>query len=151
MFFSNVFSFSLSVVVVCISLSSPNTHSTPVSIHRSRVSEREKQKDSFYYKALIFLELFFIQAAVFVRKTHNFKFFVLEKVFFFFFSFLIFRVRSYFLNFSSSGVVENYFLCVYYYSQVESVLCVLLPITDAVATEENSKINSDFFSSLRFC
>ena len=40
--------------------------------------KRENEKNIFFYKTLIILELFFIQAAVFVRKTHNFEIFCAE-------------------------------------------------------------------------
>lgn len=131
MFFSNVFFFS--VVVVCISLSSPNTHTE----HTQKQSEKKRKKILFIIKRWYFGTIFYSSCCV-CEKNTQFEIFVLI------FCLLSLCKRSCYLNciflHNSSGVVENYFLCVYY-SQLESVLFA----TDAVATEENSKINSDFF------
>lgn len=55
---ANVFQqrFFLSVIVVCISLSSPNTLSTHWA--HTETEWEKKKKDSFYYKALIFWNYF---------------------------------------------------------------------------------------------
>jgi hypothetical protein len=83
--------------------------------------ERERKNILLYYKALIFLELFFIQAAVFVRKTHNLKFSVLK-------NFLVHSLTpsTRFLSDSRSGrnFLYIHFLCVYYFQPREC--CIVL-------------------------
>lgn len=139
MFFSNVFSSRLLLFAFPFR---PPIHWAHTE-RTQKQSEKKKKKILFIIKRWYFGTIFYSSCCV-CEKNTQFEIFV-----------LIFCLPSsckrelllelYLRN--SNGVVENYFLCVYYYSQLESVLFA----TDAVATEENSKINSDFFSSLRFC
>lgn len=84
---------------------------------QKREREKEKKYILLYYKALIFWELFFIQAAVFVRKTHNLKFSVLKN---FLFALSLLLLASSRIH----GVVEKQFfyiynfLCLYYFPRV---------------------------------
>lgn len=139
MFSCNVFCFTFSSFSLF-----PQTSSSTRVLHSCMCRKRgeERKKILLYYKALIFLELFFIQATVFVRKTHNLKFSVLVKIFLFTLSLLLLASSR------IHGVVEKVFFFSYIF-----YVCIIFNLESVVSCcivlKKTQKLTVIFFSLRR--